>query len=188
MTLFTLAGALISASHVCCVALLSAYQQTTSAALHNRSFEGFLFLEKKGDRKSEDNNNKKKGKNRGENTSVQTHTNTYNCRCKPTQMDMIAGLFSLCLSSLLCSLAFLSLGLIRLLVEMEAIGEDSWANDESVCAVIALIKRAVLLAARERKERAWQWKALGLFFAPSASSPWKEHLLWSEGFVNWDDF
>lgn len=67
---------------------------------------------------------------------------------------MIAGLFSLCLSSLLCSSAFLSLGLIRLLVEMEAIGEDSWANDESVCAVIALIKRAVLLAARERKERA----------------------------------
>lgn len=39
-------------------------------------------------------------------------------------------------------------------MEMEAIGEDSWANDESVCAVIALIKRAVLLAARERKERA----------------------------------
>lgn len=67
---------------------------------------------------------------------------------------MIAGLFSLCLSSLLCSSAFLSLGLIRLLVEIEAIGEDSWANDESVCAVIALIKRAVLLAARERKERA----------------------------------
>lgn len=69
-------------------------------------------------------------------------------------MDMIAGLFSLCLSTLLRSSAFLSLGLIRLLVEMEAIGEDSWANDESVCAVIALIKRAVLLAAKNRKERA----------------------------------
>lgn len=49
MTLFTLAQALISASHVCCVALLSAHQQTTSAVLHNRSFEGFLSLEKKGD-------------------------------------------------------------------------------------------------------------------------------------------
>lgn len=67
---------------------------------------------------------------------------------------MIAGLFSLCLSTLLRSSAFLSLGLIRLLVEMEAIGEDSWASDESVCAVIALIKRVVLLAAKKRKERA----------------------------------
>lgn len=146
MTLFTLAGALISASHVCCVALLSAHQQTTSAALHNRSFEGFLSLgKKKGDRKSENNNNKKKGKKqRGKNSSIQTHTNTYNCCSKPTQMDMIAGLFSRCLSALLCSLAFLSLGLIRLHVEMEAVGEDSWADDESVCAVIALIKRVVL--------------------------------------------
>lgn len=69
-------------------------------------------------------------------------------------MDMIASLFSPCLSTLLCSSAFLSLGLIRLLVEMEAIGEDSQANDESVCAVIALIKRVVLLAAKKRKERA----------------------------------
>lgn len=42
MTLFTLAGALISASYVCCVAL------ATSAALHNRFFEGFLSPEKKG--------------------------------------------------------------------------------------------------------------------------------------------
>lgn len=84
-----------------------------------------------------------------------THTNTYNCVCKPTQMDMIAALFfSLCLSALLCLLAFLSLGLIRLLVEIKVIGEDSWANDESVCAVIALIKRLVLLAAKKRKERA----------------------------------
>lgn len=57
MTLFTLARALISASHVCCVALLSAYQQATSTPLHNRSFEGFLSL-KKGGRKSVDNNKK----------------------------------------------------------------------------------------------------------------------------------
>lgn len=49
--------------------------------------------------------------------------------------------FSLSLS-LLVSVS-LSLGLIRLLVEMKAMGEDSGASDESVCAVIALIKRAV---------------------------------------------
>lgn len=73
---------------------------------------------------------------------------------KPSQMDTIAGLFCLCLSTLLRLLAFLSLGLIRLLVEIKVIGEDSWANDESVCAVIALIKRVVLLAAKKRKERA----------------------------------
>ena len=71
MTLFTLAGALISASHVCCVAVLSAYQQTTWAALHNRSFEGFLWLKKKkGDRKREDNNNKNRVKK-------YTHTRTH---------------------------------------------------------------------------------------------------------------
>lgn len=88
---------------------------------------------------------KRKGKTEGKKfIQTQTHTNTYNCCSKPTQMDMIAGLFSRCLSTLLCSLAFLSLGLIRLHVEMEAIGEDSWADDESVCAVIALIKRVVL--------------------------------------------
>lgn len=90
-------------------------------------------------------------------------TNTYNRCSNPTQMDMIARLFSLGLSTLLCSLAFLSLGLIRSLVEIEAIGEDSWANDESVCAVIALIKRAVLLAAKKRKELDNE-KARGLFF------------------------
>lgn len=33
-------------------------------------------------------------------------------------------------------------------MEMEAIGKDGRANDESVCAVIGLIKRAVLLAAK----------------------------------------
>lgn len=49
--------------------------------------------------------------------------------------------FSLSLS-LLVSVS-LSLGLIRLLVEMKAMGEDSGASDESVCVVIALIKRAV---------------------------------------------
>lgn len=43
-------------------------------------------------------------------------------------------------------------------MEMEAIGEDSWASDESVCAVIALIKRAVLLAAKKRKERSLTMK------------------------------
>lgn len=37
-------------------------------------------------------------------------------------------------------------------MEIKVIGEDSWANDESVCAVIALIKRVVLLAAKKRKE------------------------------------
>lgn len=67
---------------------------------------------------------------------------------------MIAGLFTLCLSPLLCSSAFLYLGLIRLLVEIQCIGEDSRTNDESVCAVIVLIKRVVLLAAKKRKERA----------------------------------
>lgn len=65
MTLFTLAGALISASHVCCVALLSAYQQTTSAALHNRSFEGFLSLEKKEIERVRTTTTKRKGKTEG---------------------------------------------------------------------------------------------------------------------------
>ena len=37
-------------------------------------------------------------------------------------------------------------------MEIKVIGEDSWANDESVCAVIALIKRVVMLAAKKRKE------------------------------------
>lgn len=46
-------------------------------------------------------------------------------------------------------------------MEMEAIGEDSWANDESVCAVIALIKRAVLLAAKKRKEKSLTMKGPG---------------------------
>ena len=78
MTLFTLARALISASHVCCVALLSAYQQTTSAALHNRSFEGFLSLEKKEiERVRTTTTTKRKGKQRGKNTSVHKHTQTH---------------------------------------------------------------------------------------------------------------
>lgn len=71
---------------------------------------------------------------------------------------MIAGRFYPRLSSFLRLLAFLSLGLIRLLVEMKVIGEDSWASDESVCAVIALIKRVVLLAVKKEKgkKNAWQ--------------------------------
>lgn len=150
MTLFTLAAALISASHVCCVALLSAYQQTTSAALHNRSFEGFLSLGKKeiewGHQQQKERQNQ-----RGEHTPIRKHTNTYNVCCKPTQMDMIAGLFSLYLFTLRCSSAFLSLGLIRLLVEMEAIGEDSWANDETLC-YNCTDKEVVLLAAKKRKK------------------------------------
>lgn len=62
---------------------------------------------------------------RGEKTKTKTQRGTNVC------LDTMAGLFSL------------SLGLIRLLVEMKAMGEDSGASDESVCAVIALIKRAV---------------------------------------------
>lgn len=81
---------------------------------------------------------KRKGKTEGK--KIHPYTDTH----KHIQMDMIAGLFSRCLSTLLCSLAFLCLGLIRLHVGMEAIGEDSWADDEFVCAVIALIKRVVL--------------------------------------------
>lgn len=82
-----------------------------------------------------------------------THTNTSDWAILLTQTDTIAGLFSDCLSTLLRLLAFLSLGLIRLLVEMKVIGEDSWASDESVCAVIALIKRLVLLAAKTKKRK-----------------------------------
>lgn len=37
-------------------------------------------------------------------------------------------------------------------METEAIGEDSRASVESVCAVIALIKRLVLLAAKKGGE------------------------------------
>lgn len=82
MTLFTLAGALISASDVCCAAL------ATSAALHNRFFEGFLSLAKKGIERED--NNKKRGENRG-NKFIHVWTSC----SKVTQMDMIAGLFFL---------------------------------------------------------------------------------------------
>lgn len=94
-----------------------------------------------------------------------THTNTSDWGFLLTQTDMIAGPFSPCLSSLLCLLAFLSLGLIRLLVEMKVIGEDSWASDESVCAVIALIKRPLLLAVKKKEKRL----TMGLLFVPAAS-------------------
>lgn len=74
-------------------------------------------------------------------------------------MDMIAGLFSLPLA-LICSLAFLCLGLIRLHVEMEAIEEDSLASDESVCAIIALIKRVVLYNERNQGSSLQRWPHL----------------------------
>lgn len=110
MTLFTLARALISASHVCCVALLSAYRQTTSAALHNRSFEGFLSLGEKKWRKSEDDDKNQRGK---------MHTNTSNVCCKPTNGRDRGSFLPL---PLYCRAQRLrSLGLISLLVEVEAI-------------------------------------------------------------------
>lgn len=82
-----------------------------------------------------------------------------NNKKKPTQMDMIAGLFSLPLA-LICSLASLCLGLIRLHVEMEAIEEDSLASDESVRALIALIKRAVLYNERNHGSSLQRWPHL----------------------------
>lgn len=60
-------------------------------------------------------------------------------------MDMIA--VALFLSS---SFLSLSLELIRLPVEMEPIGEDSWVRDETVCGVIVLIKSRVLLEKKKR--------------------------------------
>lgn len=74
---------------------------------------------KRGIEQEDNNNNKKKGKR--EWTNVSTCTGAFP---KPTQMDMIAG-FSLYLSPALWLSAFLSLGLIRLHVEIEAIEEDS---------------------------------------------------------------
>lgn len=64
MTLFTLAGALISASYVCCVAL------ATSAALYNRFFEGFLSPGKKKGSREREENNKNRGKTEGTNSST----------------------------------------------------------------------------------------------------------------------
>lgn len=125
----------------------------------------FLWEKKKEIERVRTTRTKRKGKTeRGKkkkDTHTQTHINTYNCCSKPTQMDMMAGLFSPCLSTLPCSSAFLSLGLIRLLVEMEAIGEDSWANDESVCAVIALIKRVVFVGGKEKKRKSLTMKGPG---------------------------
>lgn len=124
--------------------------------------KAFFLWEKKEIERVRTTTTKRKGKTEREKyTRTQTHINTHNCCSKPTQMDMMAGLFSLCLSTLLCSSAFLSLGLIRLLVEMEAIGEDSWANDESVCAVIALIKRVVFVGGKERKRKSLTMKGPG---------------------------
>ncbi len=69
--------------------------------------------------------------------------------CKRVQKDMI-GPFSLFLYS---GFSFLSLGLIRLPVEREAIREDSWGCDGSVCVVIALIYIGVFLEREKEKER-----------------------------------
>lgn len=115
MTLFTLAGALISASYVCCVA------PATSAALHNRFFEGFLQKKKKKGRseRTTTTTTKRKGKQRG-----QIHPRADAPFQNPHKWIRWPG-FSLYLSSPLCLPAFLSLGLIRLHVEIEAIGEDS---------------------------------------------------------------
>lgn len=118
-----------------------------------------FFLWKKGDRKSEDNNNKKKGKNREEKIQPYTATQNHIESLFQTHTSGHDSCFFSLSAALLCSLAFLFLGLIRLYEEMEVIGEDSWASDESVCAVIALIKRVRLLAARKKKEldneKAW---------------------------------
>lgn len=112
MTLFTLAGALISAGYVCCAAL------ATSAALHNRFFEGFLQNKKRDRARGQQQQQKEREKRMDKFIHVQRSCS------KPTQMDMIAG-FSLYLSPPLWLLAFFSLGLIRLHGEIEAIGEDS---------------------------------------------------------------
>lgn len=116
MTLFTLAGALISASYVCCVAL------ATSAALYNRFFEGFLSPEKKGSRERErerTTTTKTGGKQREQihpraDELFQTNTNGYDSR----------AFLSACRLPSVCRF-FLSLGLISMHVEIEAIGEDS---------------------------------------------------------------
>lgn len=59
-TLFTLAGALISASYVCCVA------PATSAAPHNRFFEGFLQKKKKDGARGRQQQQQKERENRGD--------------------------------------------------------------------------------------------------------------------------
>jgi len=135
---------------------------------------------KKKDRKSEDNKQKEKGKNTHTHKHVRSpfseaHTNGHDSR----------SLFSLCRSPLRRSSAFLSLGLIRLLVEMEAIGEDGRADDESVCAVIALIKRAVLFGGKEKKRKSLTMKRPGaLLCAHGLISVKRTPFVWSEAFVN----
>lgn len=95
MTLFTLAGALISAGYVCCVAL------ATSAALHNRFFEGFL-QNKKRDRARGQQQQKEREKRMDKFIHVQrscskTHTNGYDCRAFLSTSRLPSGcrLFSL---------------------------------------------------------------------------------------------
>lgn len=83
------------------------------------SLKAFSRIKRGIEQEDNNNNNKKKGK--------REWTNSSTCRGavpKPTQMDMIAS-FSLYLSPPLWLSAFLSLGLIRLHVEIEAIAEDS---------------------------------------------------------------
>lgn len=168
MTLFTLARALISASHVCCVALPSAYQQTTSAAPYNHSFEGFLSAKKKDkERVRTTATTKRHGKMEGKNTPVhkrirlrfQTHTNG---------RDSFS--FSFCLFTFFCLLDFLSLRLIRLLVQIKVIWGDSLPSDEPVCVVIALMKWVVLEAKKGVLDNK---RDGGLFLSQQLHGSWK---------------
>lgn len=95
----------------------------------------FLWKKKRGDGKKEEDDDNNTTKRAGEERKQKP---------KPAWNKRVFGHdgWSFLSLSLLVSVS-LSLGLIRLLVEMKAMGEDSGASDESVCAVIALIKRAV---------------------------------------------
>lgn len=95
MTLFTLAGALISAGYVCCVAL------ATSAAPHNRFFEGFLQNKKRDRARGQQQQQKEREKRMDKFIHVQrscskTHTNGYDCRLfsLPLASPLVVG-FSL---------------------------------------------------------------------------------------------
>ncbi len=123
---------------LCCVVRLHCcrYQQATSALRCTIvPLKAFSSLIK---RKNETTKKESKGEK-------DKHGHNY----KRVQKDMI-GPFSLFLYS---GFSFLSLGLIRLPVEKEAIREDSWGFDGSVCVVIALIKSGVFLEGEKEKER-----------------------------------
>lgn len=109
MTLFTLAGALISASYVCCVAL------ATSAALHNRFFEGFLSPERERGQQQKEGGKQREQIHPRAHELFQTNTNGYDSR----------AFLPACRLPSVCHFFPLSLGLISMHVEMEAIGEDS---------------------------------------------------------------